>query len=153
MAVASDCNRCERFADAVASALRPIGLSVVPVAVADPHAAIQSNLSRFDLVDLSTSLPYPDSPAFLGQMLGGDVPAAWLPASTATGLARLRSLSGERRGRAATRLARRFVRADFPVIAYAADWIGALFGPRLGCRRWNGVDAGPDLAALCLRGD
>jgi hypothetical protein len=39
------------------------------------------------------------------------------------------------------------------VIAYGADAIGTLLGPRLGCRTWNGVDAGPDLVALCLRSD
>jgi hypothetical protein len=86
-------------------------------------------------------------------MLGSDVPAAWLPASTETALARLRSLSGERREHAAARLARRLARTDVPVVAYAADWIGTLLGPRLACRTWNGIDPGPDLAALCLRDD
>jgi hypothetical protein len=87
MAGVRGCDRCERIASAVASALRPLGLSVAAVAVADPHAAIRASRRRFDLVDLGTSFPYPDSRAFLARMLGGDVPAAWLPATTQTAIA------------------------------------------------------------------
>jgi hypothetical protein len=61
-------------------------------------------------------------------------------------------LSGRRREVAARRLAEYLQRRDVPVVAYGADAIGTLLGPRLGCPTWNGIDAGPDLAALCLNG-
>jgi hypothetical protein len=86
-------------------------------------------------------------------MLGHDVPRGWLPTSTQTAIARLDRLTGRARKEAALRLAQHLQRTDVPVIAYGADAIGTLLGPRLGCRAWNGIDAGPDLAALCLRGD
>jgi hypothetical protein len=47
-------------------------------------------------------------------------------------------------------LAQRFQQTEVPVIACGADAIGTLPGQRLGCRSWNGIDAGPDLATLCL---
>jgi hypothetical protein len=39
------------------------------------------------------------------------------------------------------------------VIAYGADAIGTLLGPRLRCRTRNGIDGRRDLAALCLNGE
>ena len=105
------------------------------------------------MVDLSTNVPYPDPAAFLDRMLGYDVPRAWLPPSTQAAIARLDTLSGRRREEAARRLAQHLQRSDVPVIAYGADAIGTLLGPRLACRTWNGIDAGPDLAALCLNGE
>jgi DNA-binding SARP family transcriptional activator len=153
MAVQRGCERCWQFARTVASALDELGLNVVAVAVENPQAAIRAKPAKFDLVDLSTNVPHPDPAAFLERMLGYDVPRAWLPALTQTPIARLDTLSGSRRQEAALRLARRLQRTDVPVIAYGADAIGTLLGPRLGCRAWNGIDAGPDLAALCLRGD
>jgi DNA-binding SARP family transcriptional activator/ABC-type transport system substrate-binding protein len=153
MAVERDCERCQQFANTVASALHELGLHVATVAVEDPQAAIRANRTRFDLIDLSTNVPHPDPAAFLDRMLGYDVPRDWLPASTQTAIARLDTLSGRRREAAALRLADHLQRTDVPVIAYGADAIGTLLGPRLGCRTWNGIDAGPDLVALCLRSD
>jgi DNA-binding SARP family transcriptional activator/ABC-type transport system substrate-binding protein len=153
MPVQRGCDRCRQFAGTVASALDELGLNVVAVTVEDPQAAVRAKRAKFDLVDLSTSLPHPDPAAFLERMLGYEVPRAWLPASTQTAIARLDTLSGTRRKEAALRLAQHLQRTDVPVIAYGADAIGALLGPRLGCRAWNGIDAGPDLAALCLRSD
>jgi DNA-binding SARP family transcriptional activator/ABC-type transport system substrate-binding protein len=153
MAVERGCERCQQFANTVASALHELGLHVATVAVEDPQAAIRANRARFDLVDLSTNVPHPDPAAFLERMLGYHVPRGWLPASTQTAIARLDTLSGRRREAAALRLADHLKRTDVPVIAYGADAIGTLLGPRLGCRTWNGIDAGPDLVALCLRSD
>jgi DNA-binding SARP family transcriptional activator/ABC-type oligopeptide transport system substrate-binding subunit/streptogramin lyase len=153
MAVQRGCDRCRQFAETVASALDALGLNVVVVAVEDPQAAIRAKRAKFDLVDLSTNVPYADPAAFLERMLGHDVPRAWLPALTQTAIARLDRLSGRRRKEATLRLAQRLQRTDVPVIAYGADAIGTLLGPRLGCRAWNGIDAGPELAALCLRSD
>ena len=153
MAVQRGCERCRQFAHTVASALNEFGVSVVAVEVENPQAAIRAKRSKFDLIDLSTNVPYPDPAAFLERMLGYDVPRAWLPRSTQAAIARLDTLSGRRREEAALQLARHLQRSDVPVIAYGADAIGTLLGPRLGCRTWNGIDAGPDLAALCLNGE
>jgi hypothetical protein len=68
-------------------------------------------------------------------------------------IARLDTHRGRRREEAAQRLAQHLQRSDVPVIAYGADATGTLLGPQLGCRTWNGVDAGPNLAALCLNGE
>ena len=153
IAVQRGCERCRQFAHTVASALKVLGVSVVAVEVENPQAAIRAKRSKFDLIDLSTNVPYPDPAAFLQRMLGYDVPRAWLPRFTQAAIARLDTLSGRRREEAALRLARHLQRSDVPVIAYGADAIGSLLGPRLGCRTWNGIDAGPDLAALCLNGE
>ena len=150
MAVERGCERCRQFANTVASALKELGVSVAAVEVKKPRAAIRADRSRFDLIDLSTNVPYPDPAAFLERMLGYDVPRPWLPPSTEAAIARLDALSGGRREHVARRLAQRLQQTDVPVIAYGADTIGTLLGPRLGCRNWNGIDAGPDLAALCL---
>jgi ABC-type oligopeptide transport system substrate-binding subunit len=153
MPVQRGCERCRRFADTVASALSELGVSVVAVEVGSPQAAVRADRAKFDMIDLGTNVPYPDPAAFLERMLGYDVPRGWLPASTRTAIARLDTLSGKRREDTARQLTRRLQRSDVPVIAYGADAIGALLGPRLGCRSWNGIDAGPDLAALCLSGE
>jgi DNA-binding SARP family transcriptional activator/ABC-type transport system substrate-binding protein len=153
MAVQRGCERCRQFANTVASAVNKLGVSVTAVEVAHPRAAIRADPTKFDLVDLSTNVPYPDSAAFLERMLGYDVPRAWLPTSTKAAIARLNTLSDRAREEAALRLARRLRRSDMSVIAYGTDAIGTLLGSRLGCLAWNGIDAGPDLAALCLDGE
>jgi ABC-type transport system substrate-binding protein len=153
MAVQRGCDRCRQFAGTVASALDELGLNAVAVAVEDPHSAIRAKRAKFDLVDLSTNVPHPDPAAFLDRMLGHDVPRGWLPTSTQTAIARLDTLSGRRRAEAARRLAKHVQRSDVPVIGYGADAIGTLLGPRLRCRSWNEIDAGPDLATLCLNGE
>ena len=153
MAVQRGCERCRQFGNTVASALEELGVSVAAVEVKKPRAAIRADRSRFDLIDLSTNVPYQDRAAFLERMLGADVPRPWLPPSTEAAIARLDTLSGGRRERVARRLAQRLQQTDVPVIAYGADTIGTLLGQRLDCRSWNGIDAGPDLAALCLNGN
>jgi DNA-binding SARP family transcriptional activator/ABC-type oligopeptide transport system substrate-binding subunit len=153
MAVQHGCERCRKFVSTVDSALNELGVSVAAVEVENPQGAIRANRAKFDLIDLSTNVPYPDPAAFLERMLGDDVPRAWLPPSTRAAIARLDTHSGRRRQEAAQRLTQRLQRSDVPVIAYGADAIGTLLGPRLGCRTWNGIDAGPDLAALCLNGE
>ena len=59
-------------------------------------------------------------------------------------------MTGTARDRAAVALASRLATRDVPVVAFGTEELGVVLGPRLGCRVWNGVDAGLDLAALCL---
>jgi len=123
---------------------------VTTIAVANVGAAIRDRSSRVDLAALSTELPYPDPASFLARLLGGDVPAAWLPATTRSAVARLNRLSGPARDRAAVLLARRLASDDIPVIPYGTPRIGQLLGPQLGCRRRDAFDAELDLTTLCL---
>ena len=151
MAVQAGEHRSRAFADLVRSALAPLGIEVRPVAVADVSASLRDRAANIQLTALGTQLDYPDPASFLTQMLGHDVPAAWLPPSVHAQVARLGRLRGPARDRAAVRLASRLATREVPVVAYGTPTIGAVLGDRLGCRVWNGVDAGLDLAALCLK--
>jgi DNA-binding SARP family transcriptional activator/ABC-type oligopeptide transport system substrate-binding subunit len=151
MAVQAGEDRSRAFAALVRSALAPLGIDVRLVAVADVSASLRDPAAAIHLAALETQLDYPDPASFLTQMLGHDVPATWLPRSVRAQVLRLDRLSGPARDRAAVRLALRLAKHKVPVVAYGTPTLGAVVGDRLGCRVWNGVDAGPDLAALCVR--
>lgn len=142
----------KRFASVVGAALAPLGLDVQAVAVRDLSSAPRGQQERLQLAALETGLDYPDPASFLTTMLGHDVPVTWLPPATSAGVKRLARLTGDARDRAAVELAGRLASGDAPVVPYGTPTIGAVLGPDLGCRVWNGVDAGLDLAALCLKG-
>jgi ABC-type transport system substrate-binding protein len=150
MAVQSGDEASRRFADVVRTELAPLGIDVQPVIVADVGAAIRDPATGIQLAALQTELDYPDPASLLTRMLGTDVPAAWLPAATLAAVHRLARLNGEVRDRAAAALAVRLATRDVPVVPYGTPMIGAVLGPRLGCRVWNGVDSWLDIAALCL---
>jgi hypothetical protein len=150
MAVQAGDERSRAFAGLVRAALAPLGIEVQPVVVTDVSASLRDPRAGTQLAALATQLDYPDPASFLTQMLGHDVPAAWLPPSVQAQVARLARLRGSARDRAAVRLASRLATREVPVVAYGTPTIGAVLGDRLGCRVWNGVDAGLDLAALCL---
>jgi hypothetical protein len=150
MAVASGDDRARQLADALREQLAPLGIDVRAVPVANVAAALRDPAARIQLAALQTELDYPDPASFLTQMLGADVPAAWLPVGVRSTVDRLAHLSGAARDHAAVILAARLATRDLPVVAYGTPTVGAVLGPRLGCRTWNGVDPGLDLAALCL---
>ena len=137
--------------DEVRDELAPLGIEVRPAVVRNLEAALHDPNTRIRLAALRTEIRFPDPGSFLAQMLGRDVPAAWLPLSTGRSVARLRALTGKARDDAAQAFASRLATRDVPVIAYGAPTVGAVVGRRLGCRIWNGVDQGFDLAGLCLR--
>jgi DNA-binding SARP family transcriptional activator/ABC-type oligopeptide transport system substrate-binding subunit/outer membrane protein assembly factor BamB len=151
MAVQAGEHRSRAFAGLVRSALAPLGIEVRPVAVADVSASLRDPAANIQLAALGTQLDYPDPASFLTQMLGHDVPATWLPRFVHAHVLRLSRLSGFARDRAAIRLASRLGMREVPVVAYGTPTLGAVLGDGLGCRVWNGVDAGLDLAALCVR--
>ena len=150
MAVQAGEPRSRAFAGLVRSALAPLGIEVRPVAVADVFCVVTRPEGQIQLAALATQLDYPDPASFLTQMLGHDVPAAWLPPSRPRAGRPARPPARAGRDRAAVRLASRLATREVPVVAYGTPTIGAVLGNRLGCRIWNGVDAGLDLAALCL---
>ena len=151
MAVQAGEHRSRAFAGLVRSALAPLGIEVRTVTVADVSASLRDPAASIQLAALGTQLDYPDPASFLTQMLGHDVPTTWLPRSVHSQVLRLNRLSGSARDRAAIRLASRLAKRDVPVIAYGTPTLGAVLGDDLGCRVWNGVDAGLDLAALCVK--
>ena len=152
MAVQADASSSRELASRVRTALAPLGIDVRPVPVADVAASLRDPRAQIDLAALQTELDYPDPASFLTEALGKDVPPSWLPRSTRAAVDRLAGLTGTNRDRAAVRLALRLAVRDVPVVPYGTPTIGAVLGPRLGCRVWNGVDSAPDLVALCLRG-
>jgi len=151
MAVQAGEPRSRAFAGLVRSALAPLGIEVRLVPVADVSASLRDPAADIQLAALETQLDYPNPASFLTQMLGHDVPAGWLPGSVRTRVLGLDRLTGSARDRAAIRLASRLAGREVPVVAYGTPTLGALVGDRLGCRVWNGVDAGLDIAALCVR--
>jgi peptide/nickel transport system substrate-binding protein len=150
MAVQSGDDTSRYLVDVVHAALAPLGIDVRPATVTDLHASLGNPADGIQLAALTTTLDYPDPTSFLAQMLGKDVPAAWLPAPTRAAVDRLAHLDGAARDRAALTLAAHLVTQDVPVVAFGTKALGTVVGPRLGCRVWNGVDSGLDLAALCL---
>jgi hypothetical protein len=141
----------DHLAAIVQADLRPLGIVVEPVHVADVAAAARDARLDIRLAPLTTTLDYPDPASFLARLLRVDVPPSWLPESTRTAVARLDRLRGRARDRAAISLAARLERRDDPVVPYGTQVVGTLAGRNLGCRLWNGVDPGLDLATLCLR--
>jgi peptide/nickel transport system substrate-binding protein len=150
MAIQSGDDTGRRLLEVVHAALSPLGIDVQPATVTDVRAALGNRADGIRLAALTTTLDYPDPASFLAQMLGKDVPAAWLPASTRTAVGRLAHLEGGVRDRAALDLAINLASRDVPVVAFGTKALGTVVGPRLGCRVWNGVDSGLDLAALCV---
>jgi ABC-type transport system substrate-binding protein len=140
----------EDVATVISGALRRLGIEVTPVVVDDAATAISRPGSQVDMAALETELPYPDPGSFLARLLGHDVPASWLTATTRTAVARLGSLSGRSRDRAAIALARYLEHTDVPVVAYGTPTIGILLGPKLGCRTRDAFDSELDLTTLCV---
>jgi hypothetical protein len=151
MGVQAGDDRARQFVDLVHAALAPLRIDVQPIPVDDLAAALRDPKANIQLAAENTSIDYPDPASFLAQMLGRDVPANWLPVSVQIAVERLARPRGVARDRAALALANRLASRDVPVVAYGTEALGAVIGPRLGCRVWNGIDQGLDLAALCLK--
>jgi ABC-type oligopeptide transport system substrate-binding subunit/streptogramin lyase len=152
MAVQEGDARSGKMAEVVRAQLAPLGIEVQIRLVSDVAAALRDPGEGIQLVAVTTSLDYPNPASFLTRMLGHDVPRSWLPSSTRTAVDRIDRLTGTARDREAVALASRLAARDVPVVAFGTRELGVVLGPRLGCRTWNGVDAGLDLAALCLTG-
>ena len=152
MAVQAGDERGGRLADLVRAELAPLGIDVQPRIVPDLAGALRDPHEDLHLAALTTSLDYPDPASFLARMLGHDVPDRWLSTSTRAAVDRLDHLTGAARDRAAVGLASRLATRDAPVVAFGTRELGVVLGRRLGCRVWNGVDAGLDLATLCVTG-
>ncbi len=150
IAVRAGDERSSQLATVLQAQLAPLGIDVRPRVVRDVAAALREPRDDIQVAALTTSLDYPDPASFLTRMLGQDVPAHWIPISTRAAIERLDRMTGVARDRAALALVDRLATSDVPVVAFGTQELGVVVGRRLGCRVWNGVDAGLDLAALCL---
>lgn len=148
MAVLPACDECSEAAQVTATALARIGIDVEIRKV--DFVGRASKLGSFDLIDVESGIPYPDSSSFLSQLLR-DIPSGWLPAGVRAKIHRLAGLSGQRRQAAAAALADRLAATEVPVAAFSTPQINQFVGPRIGCKSFTPFGYGLDLAAICVR--
>jgi DNA-binding SARP family transcriptional activator/ABC-type transport system substrate-binding protein len=149
MAVQAGCTDCLQVAQAVAAQLAHLGIEVRVKAMQDTSAAALAR-APVDLVESTTSVPYPDGASFLSAMLARDIPRSWLPPGVRARVAHLASSSGLRRYAAAMTLAGNLATGAVPAAAFSADSMGELFAGRIGCEISAPPGSGIDLSALCL---
>jgi hypothetical protein len=150
MAISAGCNQCMEAANVVQGNLGAVGIDVTIRKLDDVGAALESGV-EFDLLDMHTALPYPDSASFLAQMIEG-LPSGWVPADVGARVKNVARLSGDRRQAAAASLADRLATVEVPVAAYATPQTSQFIGPRIGCRVFSPFAYGLDLAAMCTAG-
>lgn len=150
MAIPSGCDQCVEAAHVVRRSLAAVGIDVTIRKLDDVDAAIASG-AKFDLLDTSTRLPYPDSASFLAHMFD-DLPSRWVAAGVRTRVKAVAGLSGDGRQAAAASLADRLATVEVPVAAYGTPQTSQFIGPRIGCRVFSPFAYGLDLAAMCVTG-
>jgi len=149
MAVQARCTDCLQVAHAVAAQLAPLGIEVRVKTMQDTSAAALRR-GPVDLVESTTSVPYPDGASFLSTMLNRDIPRSWLPPGVRAPVANLASSSGPRRYAAAVTLADNLATGAVPAAAFSVGSMGELFAARIGCETPAPPGSGIDLPALCL---
>ena len=149
MAIPSGCDQCTEAAHIVRRNLAPVGLDVTIKKVDDLGAALESG-ATFDVVDLRTGLPYPDSASFLAHMLP-DLPSGWVRPEVRTQVEGVASMSGDGRQAAAASLADRLATMEVPVAAWhppdqpvrrSAYWLPCVLAFRVRTRPRNNVRDG-----------
>jgi DNA-binding SARP family transcriptional activator/ABC-type transport system substrate-binding protein len=148
MAIPSGCDRCTEAAHVVRQNLAAVGIDVTIRKLDDLGAVIESG-AKFDLLDASTELPYPDSASFLAHMFDG-IPSGWAPAGVRARVEGAAGMSGDERQAAAASLADRLATEEVPVAAYATPQTTQFIAPRIGCRVFSPFANGLDLAAACI---
>jgi class 3 adenylate cyclase/ABC-type transport system substrate-binding protein len=152
MAYASDCAECPRIATDLKEQLAALGIEIRPRAFGDVDAKLYSGHAPFDMVLRLSWADYLDGPTFLSTMLGGDIPADWLPGGVGNAVARLQDLEGEARIEETSALAERLTRSMVPAVTYGQVTMPSFFSPRLGCRVFPPLGYGADLTSLCVEG-
>jgi len=160
MAIPSGCALCTDAAHVVQADLAAIGIQVRVRVVDDLQGALESG-ARFDLLDASTTILYPDAGSFLAQMIQEmehpgqqdiglhAIPHGWLPPGVQKKIEGLAHLSGDARQTAAGRVADELATNQVPFAAYGAPQTTQFVAPRVGCRVFTSFGYGLDLAALC----
>ncbi len=160
MAIPRGCDRCTDAAHVVQADLAAIGIQVRVREVDDLQGALESG-ARFDLLDASTTILYPDAGSFLAQMIQEmehpgqqdiglhAIPHGWLPPGVQKKIEGLAYQSGDARQTAAGRVADELATNEVPFAAYGAPQTTQFVAPRVGCRVFTSFGYGLDLAALC----
>jgi DNA-binding SARP family transcriptional activator/ABC-type transport system substrate-binding protein len=150
MAIPAGCDECAEAAHVVRRSLARVGIDVTIRKIGDLRAALASG-AEFDLLDIKTALPYPDSASFLARMFD-DLPSGWITHGVQTRLKTIARRSGDRRQAAAASLADRLATVEVPVAAYGTPQTSQFIGPRIGCPVFSPFANGLDLAAMCATG-
>lgn len=150
MAIPTGCDRCTEAASLIRAELGAIGIEVRVRELDDLQGALESG-AKFDLLDVSTVILYPDAGSFLAQMLR-DIPRGWLPPSVQSKIEGLANVTGDARQTAAGRIADELATDEVAVAAYSVPQTSQFIGPSIGCRLFTSVGYGLDLAALCPNG-
>jgi DNA-binding SARP family transcriptional activator/ABC-type transport system substrate-binding protein len=166
MAIPKGCDRCTEAASLVRADLAVIGIEVRVRELDDLHGALASG-AKFDLLDASTVILYPDAGSFLAQMIqetglvlehpGQEdlglhaIPHGWLPPGLQKKIEGLANLSGGARQAAAGRVADELATDEVLAAAYGVPSTSQFVAPRIGCRLFTPFGYGLDLAALCLK--
>ena len=150
MAIRSGCDECTKAAHVVQQSLGAIGIDVTITKLDDLDAALEPG-ANFDLLDMRTALPYPDTASFLAQLVD-DLPSGWVSALVRARVEAVRRMSGDGRQAAAASLADRLTTEEVPVAAYGTPQTRQFIGPRIGCRVFSPLAYGLDLAAMCTAG-
>jgi DNA-binding SARP family transcriptional activator/ABC-type transport system substrate-binding protein len=167
MAIPRGCDRCTEAASLVRADLGTIGIEVRVKELDDLRGALESG-AKFDLLDASTVILYPDAGSFLTQMIQeiglvlehpGErdlglhaIPHGWLPPGVQKQIEDLAHLAGDARQAAAGRIADELATNEVPVAAYGVLQTSQFVGPNVGCRLFTSFGYGLDLAAACLKG-
>jgi hypothetical protein len=130
----------------------------------DLHRALESG-AKFDLLDASTVILYPDAGSFLAQMIRETglvpehpdqqalglhaIPRGWLPPGVQTKIEALTNMRGDARQAAAGRVADELATDEVPIAAYGVPQTSQFVGPGIGCLLFTSFGYGLDLAALC----
>jgi DNA-binding SARP family transcriptional activator/ABC-type oligopeptide transport system substrate-binding subunit len=164
IAIPRGCDRCADAAHVAQADLAAIGIQVRVREVDDLQGALESG-ARFDLLDASTTILYPDAGSFLAQMIQEiglvlerpgqqdiglhAIPHGWLPSGVQKKIEGLAYQSGDARQTAAGRVADELAANQVPFAAYGAPQTTQFAVPRVGCRVFTSFGYGLDLAALC----
>ncbi len=164
IAIPRGCDRCTDAAHVVQADLAAIGIQVRVREVDDLQGGLESG-ARFDLLDASTTILYPDAGSFLAQMIQEiglvlehpgqqdiglhAIPHGWLPPGVQKKIEDLAYQSGDARQTAAGRVADELATNEVPFAAYGAPQTTQFVAPRVGCRVFTSFGYGLDLAALC----
>jgi ABC-type oligopeptide transport system substrate-binding subunit len=164
IAIPRGCDRCTDAAHVVQTDLAAIGIQVRVRKVDDLQGALEPG-ARFDLLDASTTILYPDAGSFLTQMIQEiglvlehpgqqdiglhAIPHGWLPPGVQKKIEDLAHQSGDARQTAAGRVADELATNEVPFAAYGAPQTTQFVAPRVGCRVSTSFGYGLDLAALC----
>jgi ABC-type transport system substrate-binding protein len=145
--VDANCTQCDAVANAVASQLAPIGITVRVERVEDPVASVQDPKTKVGLLDGWLDTDYPDPLA----LLGGIRARAWLPKTDLAQLDRIDGLDGQERVDAAIAFASRVTDQEGWVVPIGYPVYPLYLSDKVGCGYVQPAIGAVDLLSLCRK--